>query len=354
MSIQVPPPVRVPYRYGLLSTAASSIVDHTGESLRLQSNYQFDSVACNTGVIWDPSCAPSFAVTLTRTGVTDQFTVTVSVGVLADYEYSVNGGAFSALTSPIVVAPAPPVTIAIREVAGLHRVVTRADINPDSVNGTVFAFQSTQSDNLPKSVTEGIGNRTATPFVVIGGTSCTLIATQDIEQKARDAFESVEQRLVEQQFWNNQLANSSPALPLGATATPLTTAVATLEAYLRDNTGFTGMLHSDAFVEPFASKNRLVTELNPETVKRTGLYTPWAFGGGYARTGPAGQGAPAADQAWIYATGAVVIHRGETFMPGGMKGGFSTATNQDFVIVERTYVVINDCPVAAVLADVDA
>lgn len=354
MSIQVNPPVRVPYRYGLLSTFASQIVEHPDESLRLQSNYQFDSVACNTGMVWDPTCAQSFTVTFTRTAVVDQFAVTVTPGVVGDYEFNVNGGAFAPLTALIVIAAAPPVTVVVREIGGLQRSVTRTDINPDAPNGTVFVFQSGQTANTPKTVTEGIGNRTAEPFVVIGGVSCTLIATPDIEQKARDALESAEQRLVEQQFWNVQLANSAPALPNGATVTALTDAIGYLEEYLRNNSGWVGAIHSDAFVAPHASRNELITELNPETVKRTPLWTPWVFGGGYNRNGPVGQPAPAADQAWIYATGSIVIHRGETFMPGGAKGGFNTATNQDFVIAERTYVVIPDCPIAAILADVNA
>lgn len=56
MTVQVDPPVRVPYRYGLLSTA--QIVEE-GKNLRLQSNYEFDSVACNSGFVWQPTCAAS-------------------------------------------------------------------------------------------------------------------------------------------------------------------------------------------------------------------------------------------------------------------------------------------------------
>lgn len=348
MSVQVDPPVRVPYRYGLLST--SQIVEH-GESLRLQADYQFDSVACHSGVIWAPACATPFSVTFTRTATTDQFTVTVSVGVLADYEYSVNGGAFAALTSPIVIADAPPVTVEIREVAGLQRSVTRTDINPDAAEGTTFVFTSTQTNNDPKEVTSGINNQTATPFVIVSGVSCTLIATPDIVQKAREALASAEQRLVEQHFWATQLAASGPALPAGGAAVPLIDAVAALEEYLRDTTGAVGVLHSDAYLAPYAANLDVISELNPETVKRTALWTPWAFGGGYARTGPTGQAAPAAGQAWIYATGPVVVHRGDIFPHLQAKDGFSVTTNQDFQIAERSYVVIPDCPVAAVLAD---
>lgn len=351
MAIQVDPPVRQPYRYGLLDTA--QVFEHPGH-LRVYENYYFESTSCHSGTTWIINCAASFAVTFTRTATTDQFTVTVSIGVLADYEYSVNGGTFSPLTSPIVIAAAPLVTVTVREVAGLQRSVTRTDINPDSPTGTVFVFQSAQSSNPPKTVTEGITQPSAAPFFVVSGISCTLIASPDLDQKARNALENSERRLVEQHFWNNQLTTSSPALPAGATAQPLTTAVAVLEAYLRDNTGLTGYLHSDAFVAPFAAKNDLITETNPDQTKRTALWTPWVFGGGYTRNGPTGQPAPPADQAWIYATGPVVIHRGEVNVPGVAAETFNPVTNQALVIAERSYVIIPDCPIAAVLADVDA
>lgn len=349
MATQVDPPVRTPYRYGLLSTA--QVVEH-GEPFRLSTNYVFDSVACHSGFVWDPSCAAPFTVTLTRTAVTDQFAVTVSPGVVGDYTISINGGAAVPLTSTVTIAAAPPVTVEICEAAGLMRCVTRVDVNPDSPEGTAYVFTSQQTANLPKVVTEGINAQYGDPFVVISGIQCTLIATEDIEQKARDAFTSNEQKLVEQQFWA-QLAASAPVI-LGGGVVPLTMGVSLLEAYLRDNTGFTGMLHSDAQVAPFASENDLIAETNPETIKRTSLWTPWVFGGGYDRTGPAGQAAPALDQAWIYATGTVVIHRGDTRVYGAGKDGFSVTTNQDFVIAERSYVVIPDCPLAAVLVDMDA
>lgn len=349
MATQVEPPVRTPYRYGLLSTG--QVVEH-GESLRLSSNYVFDSVACHSGIVWNTDCANPFTVTFTRTAVEDQFAVTVSPGVVGDYTYSVNGGAAAPLTATVTIAAAAPVTVEVCEVAGLQRCVTLTDVDPDAALGTAFVFVSTQTNNLPKEVTEGVNAQSADPFVAISGLSCTLIATPDIDRKAREAFASAEQRLVEQQFWA-QLAASSPVI-LGGGPVSIAQAVALLEAYLRDQTGFTGMLHSDAYVAPYASQAVLVTEENPETTKRTALWTPWVFGGGYALTGPAGQPAPAADQAWVYATGQVVIHRGDIRVYGAGADGFDVTTNQDFVIAERSYVVIPDCPVAAVLVQLEA
>lgn len=347
MATQIDPPVRTPYRYGLLSTG--QVVEH-GESLRLSSDYMFDSVACHSGMVWNTDCANPFTVTLTRTAEEAEFSVTVSPGAVGDYTYSVDGGAAAPLTDPITIVSEEPVSVEICEVGGLGRCVTVADVDPASDEGTTYTFVSTQTNNLPKEVTEGINAQSADPFVVISGISCTLIAG-DLDQKGRDAFTSVEQRLVEQQFWA-QLAASSPVI-LGGGAVSIAQGVALLEAYLRDQAGFTGMLHSDAYVAPYASQAVLVTEENPETTKRTALWTPWVFGGGYALTGPTGQASPGAGQAWVYATGQVVIHRGNLRAYGGRDGGFDVTTNQALVIAERSYVVIPDCPVAAVLVQLE-
>lgn len=353
MAIQVEAPVRTPYRYGLLSTA--QVVEH-GRNLRFGADYVFDTVACGGGMIWNTDCANSFTVTFTRTAVEDTFSVTVSPGVVGDYTYEVNGGGAVALTNPVVIADAAPVTVEVCEVGGLGRCVTVTGIDPDSAEGTTYVFQSTQSDNLPKQISEGIDTASADAFVVIGAKQCTLIARDPgdddpfatIQRRGREALASAEARLVEQQFWS-QLAAGGPVI-LGGGAVTLTKAVALLEEYLRNLTGFTGMLHADAYVAPYASALDLITETNPETTKRTSLWTPWAFGGGYdTTTGPAGQPAPGPDQAYIYATGQVVIHRGDYIV----NETFTVASNQALVISERPYVVLHDCPIAAVLVQLE-
>jgi len=321
-------------------------------TLRLPSDYVFDSVGCHDGLIWEPACGPEFTVTLTVTEVVDELAATVTPGVVGDYEISVEGGPFTALTSTVTIADAAPVTVTIREAGGLQRSVTLTDVDPDAAPDTAFGFQSEQTTNDPKTVTEGVNHPSGSPFVIVGGYACTLMTEPDPEQRARDALATVEQRLVEERYWTVQLANASPTLPVGATAQPLSTAIAVLEEYARAQSGYVGVLHSSPFLAPFAAKRRLIAETHPEMVKRTPLWTPWAFGGGYLRTGPAGQGAPAAGQAWIYLTGPITVHRGPVSVPGKGIGGFDQFSNQNFVIAERSYVVINDCPVAAVLADV--
>lgn len=348
MATRVDPPVRTPYRYGLLSVAQIE----TQPELRLYSEYVFDSVACHQGIVWDINCTTPFVVTLTRTGVEDTFAVTVSAGVVGDYTISVNGDPAVALTDPVVITDPAPVTVVICEAAGFERCVTVTGIDPDSAEGTAYVFQSGQSSNLPKSVQEGISHPGADAFMVINGVSCTRIASNDLVQTARDAFLADEQRLVEQRYWA-QLAASAPTI-LAVGAVSLVEGLALLEAFLRDNSGFTGVIHSDAYVSAYAAASTLIPNTNPETTKRTSLWTPWVFGGGYdITTGPAGEAAPGPGQAWMYATGQIIVHRGNIRVPGERDGGFNTTTNQDFVIAERPYVIINDCPIGAVLVDLE-
>lgn len=346
MAIQVDPPVRTPYRYGLLSTA--QVVEH-GQSLRFGTDYVFDTTQCGTGQIWNTTCEDPFVVTFTMSSTPEKFDVTVSVGDFDDYTYTIESLGINQqpLEALVTISAAGPLIVVVCEAGGLQRCVTITDFDPDVAEGVSFVFESLQSNNVPKEITEGIATATADPFVIIDGALCTLIATQDMQQKAREALGTSEQRLVEQQFWS-QLANEG-AVILGGGAVSLTAGVALLEQYLRDQSGYVGMLHSDAYVAPYASSVEAITETNPETIKRTPLWTPWVFGGGYDLTGPIGEPAPGPDQAYIYATGQVIIHRGSVMT----NEAFTVTNNQDLVIAERSYVVIHDCPIAAVLVQLE-
>lgn len=164
---------------------------------------------------------------------------------------------------------------------------------------------------------------------------------------------AVEWPQVEERFWNVQLATGTPELPEGATAVSLTRGVAALEEYARGVTGFEATIHSSSRLGSYAANQGLITDMNSEQVKYTALHTPWAFGGGYPRTGPDGQAAPSATQAWMFLTGKVLVHRGKAFVPGSEQERFSQADNQLFIMAERSYAVIADCPLAAVLVETE-
>lgn len=348
MANQVAPPTRVQYRYGLLSLPG--IIENKG-SLRLVADYTFDSVACNTGIVWEPACGPVFTVTFTKSATADTFNVTVDVGVVGDYEVSVNGAGFVALTATVVSTDPTPTPVIVREVAAPHRSVSRADINFDSAQGTVFTFVSQQTNNDPKEFTEGIGSPSGSPFVVIGGAACTPIADYDWEALGTQALQAVEGPLVERRFWDIQLANSTPTLPVAATPQTVVDGVALLEEYARATTGFEATLHVSSYLGAHLAAADIITETATETIKRTALHTPLVLGGGYTRNGPTGQAAASPTQAWMYATGSLVVQRGVPFIPGSEAERFNQINNQTFVMAERTYVVIADCPIAAVLVD---
>lgn len=348
MANQVAPPGRQLWRYGLSSVAEVS--DH--ELFRLVSDYTFDSVACNTGIIWEPACGPEFTVTFTKSATADTFNVAVSPGVVGDYEVNVNNGGFVALTSTVVSTDAAPTPVVVRETTGLKRAVSNANVNFDSATGTQYVFQSEQTNNDPKTFVEGIGAPSASPFVVIGGAACTPMADYDWDALGREALGTVEWPKVEERFWNVQLATATPELPVGSTAQTLVNAVAVLEEYARGITGYEPTLHASSFLGAHAAAQGVVTDLADGLTKYTALHTPVAFGGGYPRTGPDGDAATAT-QAWMFLTGKVAVHRGPVMVPGSEGERFTQSNNQLFIMAERPYAVIPDCPLAAVLVETE-
>lgn len=349
MANQVAPPDRTAWRYGLSSVAE---LNEHGDRFRLVADYTFDSVACNTGIVWEPACGPVFTVTFTKSATDDTFDVTVDQGVVGDYEINVNAGGFVALTSTVVSTDAAPTPVTVREVAGLQRSVTITDVDFDSTEGSVYTFVSQQTDNDPKVFTEGIGAPSGSPFVVIGGAVCTPMADYDWDVLAQEALTAVEWPNVERRFWERQLAAASPVIPVAGAQT-LVNAVAVLEDYARGISGFEATLHGASFLGAHAASQGVITAIPDGLIKYTTLHTPWAFGGGYPRTGPDGEAAPTATQAWLFLTGKVAVHRGAAFVPGSEGERFTQANNQLFIMAERSYAVIPDCPLAAVLVETE-
>jgi len=78
----------------------------------------------------------------------------------------------------------------------------------------------------------------------------------------------------------------------------------------------------------------------------TMLGTPVVFGMGYDGTGPNGE-ATDTDTEYMYASGRVLIWRGDTVIPPTDQT-FNRATNQALVLAERAYVTVVECGVWAV------
>jgi hypothetical protein len=207
---------------------------------------------------------------------------------------------------------------------------------------------------------------TGTPFIAYLGIDCPLVGytLEEFATGVRNGFLANEQRLVEQAFWTGEFGNSpslagtdeDPSdcvdLTPGGGALSVVGGISALEGYLGANYGGVGIIHAPRTVAPYAAQAYQIERSGQRLT--TTLGTRWAFGGGYlVNTGPDGVVAPAGE-AWLYATGAVTIYRGEVFVnPDELRAAFDTRTNQVEILAERKYVITRECVCAAVRVTLD-
>lgn len=184
-----------------------------------------------------------------------------------------------------------------------------------------------------------------TPFGVYGGVTCRPFGFDGMDA-IRPAFEAREHVGVEQGVMTI-LAASSPVIlapKTGGVDVGVSLGIAALEEHAACHYAGAPTLHLPRGVASLASVgNALVAEGNTLVTK---LGSKVAAGGGYGcpNKQPTGQAAPGADEKWLYATGEVVLWRGEV----QDQEVFNQATNDVTALVERTYMVAFDCYIAAV------
>lgn len=217
-----------------------------------------------------------------------------------------------------------------------------------------------------KTVDDGVPGASGTPLTVYDGYLCRLPgrpSPQEIRDRATQKLLLGEQRAVEEAFWTGAAANephladpdavvlNAVPLPAAADALHVVAGVAALEGYLAANYPGIGVLHAPRGVATLLDRHHLVDD--QRGTLRTLLGTAVAAGGGYVvNTGPTGDPAPDGT-AWIYATGAVVIRRGEIVVnPDTLAAAFNRRTNEVEVLAERQYVITRECVLAAVLVDI--
>jgi hypothetical protein len=348
-----PPPTTAP-SYGLYSVATVTTDAGTGDRWEA-GGAEYTSVMCAQGTVWAVGCGPAFTATITKTAVANQWQVALAPTV-GPYEFSVNGGAYAAMVNGgTFTVPNANSTVVIRETTGLRRRVTFNGVsNVAATNTTQTATSSTRAYNDPKTG-DGKSWTTSDPFTVLAGVSCGSLGTLGVDDQARAlaALGAAEQRLVEATFEQGNIdprlaAAGAVVTPAGTGAIKVKRAIGALEAYLRAEYGGTGVLHASPALAEYMAPTK------DGAVLRTKLGTPIAFGAGYTGVAPAGT-APAADQLWIYATGAVAVRRSAVDVPATGAETLDRVTNQTLLIAERAIMVSIDCvPVAAALVDLAA
>lgn len=213
--------------------------------------------------------------------------------------------------------------------------------------------------------------RGATPFTAYAKFDCSLAGMDDAIKIASDALAQSESWQVERAFWTGIVDGRSVVFPhLAATAQILdaqgielqdptsivvtgaavdvATGLGLLESALADCYNGVGVIHVPVKLLPTLQAYNLVVAQNGKLRTLNGNLV--AVGAGYPGSSPSGV-APADGEAWMYATGAVFMYRGEVQIPSDKVSSINRTTNTREMIAERTYVLGWDCCQHAVLVD---
>ena len=180
------------------------------------------------------------------------------------------------------------------------------------------------------------------PFHVIFLDACSTLGrapTADQDAAARASFDAAEDQAIEAEFWTGTIASGNPALAAAETVEAgdpagIVDALGQLEEAIA-GTARTGVIHVTPTAAVWLARYHLITLAGARMV--TPLGTPVAIGTGYPGTGPGGTPAPAGSS-WMYATGAVRIHRA----PVQVLHDVDHEINREVVRVEREVLVEYD------------
>ena len=199
----------------------------------------------------------------------------------------------------------------------------------------------------------GVALAAATPFVVYAGVRCDTSAGhtyQELLARAQTRLSLGEQAACERALWSGEggnrprLAAPTTVVLASGAAVPLAAGVGLLEEYLVDTYAGIGALHAPRRVAPAAAAARLVDRDGARLVTTVG--TPVVFGR-YPATGPDGA-APPTGAAWLYATGQVLVRRGDVQV-SDEAAGFAPATGRPLAVAQRVYLAGFEGTPAAVL-----
>jgi hypothetical protein len=180
----------------------------------------------------------------------------------------------------------------------------------------------------------------------------------DLRAMAVTAFGTYEYAAIEREFELGEIEPANPRLAAGAAVTQLNGGAAAklrlgvglLELCIA-KTGSLGMIHARADIASDLVQSGGARQVGSRLVTPLGtIVVP-----GYGYTGAAPNGtAPAANQAWVYATGLVQLRRQTTpiVIPDSVADAVDHQTNTMEITVERAYQVAWDgCLHSAVLID---
>lgn len=232
---------------------------------------------------------------------------------------------------------------------GLHRIAVRDNQTWSYVSGWIYiAPDGTGSATLIASTcpTKEINSAPwqtldADPFTIFAEVTCKTMAFPDAADAVQAALEMSQQRTIERYYWET-LTNRSQDLT-GDVAVPVVRGLAELEQYIASVYNGMGIIHVSPYGAAYLARNHLIrreAQASDQTL-RTWRGTPVVIGHGYPREGSAS--AVEDDQFWMFITGFITIRQSQAEIFEAL----DKTTNDLWAIGERTFAIIDDCPVPA-------
>lgn len=228
--------------------------------------------------------------------------------------------------------------------AGLQFVV-------DHCGGDAAVYDQTCVASPVKSFREGSDVMVADPFWLVARKRCGTVGrtAEDMLRAVREQLGTMEQRLVEDVFWDGGgLVGHTPTLTgAGATVVVPTAAgagaaISALENAFYQVSGYAGVIHVNTRAEG-ALKYAGMLDRREAGVWKTPINTSVSIGAGYDITGPAGV-APAAGFVWAFITSPVTMWRSGVLDQPPPRQTLDRTLNQWDVVAEEVFALTYDCP----------
>ncbi|MEU4680956.1 hypothetical protein [Micromonospora sp. NPDC023737] len=202
----------------------------------------------------------------------------------------------------------------------------------------------------PMALPDGVPSVKSAVIRLYAGLTGRSVARPDLIERARRAMGQVEQHSLEHYVRTGEagteefLAAADTEVLVGSDVAlvPLEEGVGRLEAHIADRAGVFGALRTPRWTAGWFVGKGLTRIEGPRMVAPLG--DPIVF----AQTSGAGSGgaAPGDDEAWLYATGPVMVRRSAVFLPK-LPEALDRKDNEVFVVAERFYTVGWSCAVVA-------
>ena len=194
----------------------------------------------------------------------------------------------------------------------------------------------------------------APPVTVYAGDVCSPIGSSRDEAvaRARTALMLGEPRALEEWVWANLLAAGAQDVTPATGAVGLAAGIGLVEGELGNLYGGIGVVHLPLSIMTPAGAAGALIQRGQRMVTWAGNLV--AGGAGYyLNTGPDGEEAPAGE-AWVYASGPVVVRRQDPpdVIPDADNESIDITYNDRYVLAERTTVVGVECAIVATRVEV--